>query len=124
MAWDVKAMMKLPFFLAVAALFAGVAFGAIDFFGIPDTIIVPKSVAATPAPTSPVEATPSPASPAPATPVPATPRPATPAPFVVAAPQLAKPLDSDAHRKGLLREGENHDRKDRQRADYFRKKKR
>ena len=46
--------MKLSPFLLASVLSASVAWGAIDFFGLPEKIVVPKSVTATPAPALPV----------------------------------------------------------------------
>lgn len=90
--------MKLSsFFLAAVfvALSARAVAGAIDFFDLPDTIVVPKSLAATPPPTTPA-----------ATPAP--PPPATPAPVaVVVVDRRATPAptpDSDFFKtvKGIL----------------------
>lgn len=64
-------MFKLSATSLALALFASAACGAIDFFGLPERIVVPKSVAATPAP---------------ATPGPATPAIAPPPPVVIAVP--------------------------------------
>ncbi|MCE9611831.1 MAG: hypothetical protein K8R23_16650 [Chthoniobacter sp.] len=57
--------MKTSSLLLAALLTSRAAFGAIDFFALPDKIVVPKSVLATPAPTTPppVAATPKPAEP-------------------------------------------------------------
>lgn len=65
--------MKLSPFLLASVLSASVAWGAIDFFGLPEKIVVPKSVT----PAAPTPPTPPPAAPIPATPPPtiATPRP-------------------------------------------------
>lgn len=62
--------MKLSPFLLASVLSASVAWGAIDFFGLPEKIVVPKSVAATPAPATPapIRATPPPSPPSPAPP--------------------------------------------------------
>ena len=73
-------MMKVitPIFLT-AMLATQAAFGAADFFGVPDKTVVPKPAAATPVPATPAPATPAPATPAPvrgpATPVPITKQP-------------------------------------------------
>jgi len=57
--------MKLTSLLLVALLISRPAFGALDFFALPDKIVVPKSVAATPAPSTPAPATPNPKPPEP-----------------------------------------------------------
>ena len=59
--------MKLSPFLLASVLSASVAWGAIDFFGLPEKIVVPKSVTAPPAP--------APSIPVPPPPTIATPRP-------------------------------------------------
>lgn len=64
--------MKLSPFLLALLLSASVAWGAIDFFGLPEKIVVPKSVTATPAPAAPVPV------PVPPPPLIATPPPAIP----------------------------------------------
>ena len=45
--------MKLSPFLLASVLSASVAWGAIDFFGLPEKIVVPKSVTPTPPPAPP-----------------------------------------------------------------------
>ena len=67
--------MKLSPFLLASVLSASVAWGAIDFFGLPEKIVVPKSVTPTPPPAPPPPATPPPPPPI------ATPRPTPPLPI-------------------------------------------